>query len=397
MGFFSQGNYGTVNYLENVQADPSYCDNNGIYRSLVEGYENDRIMFEHMLEYDFKESALVMEGAGSEELMALQENVFTSFFSKIKELLKKLWAKIKAVFHGFIAKFSAKFGSENKAFAKKYRKEIFGKNLSKFEAKYEKPKANINSLLSLDKAKTLEIEVTDVDKAKSLVEDWDEEDEESEALSTLTGIQGIDSKDFNKEYHEACFEDKETIEGPNEVEAALTHLEGADKTISNVKKASDKIQRCLEDCIKKVDKMEKDYYKNMKFVSSNTIASGGYYKDAGDVYTKIKYDSSDSSKASFDTASKQRNLSGIVPKDNKEKAQNVINLLSKKANTYKNAFNKVSAACLKEAKFYIAQDRMLVAKAVAYRPKNESTELVSQEEMDFFGDIAAWEVETELR
>lgn len=394
MGFFSQGNYGTTNYLENVQIDPSYSDHNGIYRSLVEGYENDRIMFQHMLEYDFKESALIHEGASNEEIMTLQENVFSSFFNKIKELLKKLWAKIKAVFHGFIAKFSAKFGSDNKAFAKKYRKDVLGKDLSKFEAKYEKPKSGINDILSLAKAKSLEIEV-DIKKAKSDVEDWDEEDEESKALSKLTGIDDIDAKDFSKEYHEACFEDKETIEGPTEVETALTHLEGADKTISNIKKASDKIQRCLEDCIKKVDKMDKDYYKDMKWSTSKNFADGGYYRGAGDVYTKIKYDTSDSNKASFDN--KQDDYNGPIPKGHKEKAQNAINLLSKRVNTYKNAFNKVSAACLKEAKFYIAQDRMLVAKAVAYRPKNESTELVSQEEMDFFGDVAAWEVETELR
>ena len=396
MGFFSQGNYGTVNYLENVQADPSYCNNNGIYRSLVEGYENDRIMFEHMLEYDFKESALIHEGS-SDQIELLQENVFTSFFSKIKELFKKLWAKIKAVFHGFIAKFSAKLGSENKAFAKKYRREIFGKNLSKFEAKYEKPKADIGDLLSLASAKnsvSIEVEKSEIDRAKSLVEDWDEEDEESDALFQLTGIDDIDAKDFNKEYHEACFEDKETIEGSNEVEAALTHLEGADKTISNVKKASDKIQRCLEDCIKKVDKMEKDYYKNMKFKKGKY---GDYYIGAGDVYTTVKYDISDSRKASLDTSSKKGYLGGVILTDSKEKAQSVINLLSKRVNVCKNAFNKVSAACLKEAKFYIAQDRMLVAKAVAYRPKNESTELVSQGEMDFFGDIAAWEVETDLR
>ena len=137
--------------------------------------------------------------------------------------------------------------------------------------------------------------------------------------------------------------------------------------------------------------MDKDYYKNMKWETDK-------YTRSGDIYTKISYDSSISSKANFDDKSKNTSLgTGKVTKDNKEKAQNVINLLSKKANTYKNAFNKVSAACLKEAKFYIAQDRMLVAKAVAYRPKNESTELVSQEEMDFFGDIAAWEVETDLR
>ena len=392
MGFFSQGNYGTVNYLENVQADPSYCDNNGIYRSLVEGYENDRIMFEHMLEYDFKESTLVMEGAGSEELIALQENVFTSFFSKIKELLKKLWTKIKAVFHGFIAKFSAKFGSENKAFAKKYRKEIYKKNLTDFEAKYEKPKSGIDNKLSFDSAKSLEIEVatSEIDNAKSLVEDWDEEDEEAKALSTLTGIPDIDAKDFNKEFHEACFEDKETVEGENEVKAALTHLEGADKTISNVRKASDKIQRCLEDCIRKVDKMDKEFYKNLKW-------DGSSYTGAGDVSRTVKYDISDSRKATYDNKVDAISGTNVKDTDTKEKAQNVLNLLSKRVNVCKNAFNKVSAACLKEAKFYIAQDRMLVAKAVAYRPKNESTELVSQEEMDFFGDIAAWEVETDLR
>ena len=401
MGFFSQGNYGTVNYLENVQIDPSYCDNNGIYRSLVEGYENDRIMFEHMLEYDFKESSLIHEGAGSEEIMALQENVFTSFFNKIKELFKKIWAKIKAVFHGFIAKFSAKFGSDNKAFAKKYRKEIFGKNLSKFEAKYEKPK-NIESFISLSQAKAYNIEVPSnqsLQQLKSLVEDWDEEDEEEEVLKTLSGCPDVDSvKDFNKTIHEWCFEDKETIEGPNDVETALNHLEKSDKTIKKKKKASDKIQRAIEDCIKKIDKMVKDYYKNMKYDDDTEKYSG-----AGDISMRVSYDISKGTKATLDgkdIGSSDSDSSGNaknISKKSKEYAQNIINLLSKKANVCKNAFNKVSAACLKEAKFYIAQDRMLVAKAVAYRPKNESTELVSQGEMDFFGDIAAWEVETDLR
>lgn len=400
MGFFSQGNYGTTNYLENVQIDPSYSDHNGIYRSLVEGYENDRIMFQHMLEYDFKESALIHEGASNEELMTLQENVFSSFFSKLKELFKKLWAKIKAVFNGFIAKFMAKFGSDNKAFAKKYRKEVIRKDLSKFEAKYEKPK-NIETFISLSSAKTGYIEVSDTSKAKAMLDDWDEEEEEADALKLLSGCDDVDSvKEFNKTIHEWCFEDKETIEGRTEVETALTHLEKADKTISDIKKASDKIQKCIEDCIKKIDKMDKDYYKNMKGKKGKY---GDYYTGTGDVYTRVQYDSNVSNKAELDN--KNQLMSGTwnsgnkkaVGKNSKEEAQSVITLLSKAANVYKNAFNKVSAACLKEAKFYIAQDRMLVAKAVAYRPKNESTELVSQEEMDFFGDVAAWEVETELR
>ena len=405
MGFFSQGNYGNVDYLENVNEDSRYSGYNGAYRSLVEGYENDRIMFEAMLSYDFQEAALITEGAGSDELMALNENMITSFFSKLKELFKKLWSKIKAIFHGFIAKFSAKLGSDNKAFAKKYRKEIYRKNLTNFEAKYEKPKkAILDKFLTLSDAKVGLVMAPDYDykdsnisKIESMIEDWDEEEEEAEAISLLSGCKEVDStKEFEKTIHEWCFEDKDTIEGEAEVKAALIHLEGADKTISNIKKSSDKIQSCIQDVIKKIDDMDKNFFKNIKAYPNKT-SSG--YTGAGELYTSIGYDSDSSKKAEYIDKSRHSGTksTGFVTNTEKKYAQLVINLLGKEANTLKNAFNKVSASCLKEAKFYIAQDRMLVAKAVAYRPKNESTELVSQEEMDFFGDIAAWEVETELR
>ena len=145
--------------------------------------------------------------------------------------------------------------------------------------------------------------------------------------------------------------------------------------------------------------MDTNWFKHVKYDDKDRR-----YDNAGDFYSKVSYDTSTGNKASYDK--KIGPLSGTstlanapirVTEGNKQKAQFLMNYMSKEANTIKDAFNKVSASCLKEAKFYIAQDRMLVAKAVAYRPKQESTELVSQEEMDFFGDIAAWEVETELR
>ena len=402
MGFFSQGNYGNVDYLENVNEDSRYSGYNGAYRSLVEGYENDRIMFEAMLSYDFQEAALITEGAGSDELMALNENMITSFFSKLKELFKKLWSKIKAIFNGFIAKFSAKLGSDNKAFAKKYRKEIYRKNLTNFEAKYEKP-SHIEEFITLNnaRAKSITIGATNAGTLKSMVEDWDEEEESVDALESLSGCSDVDStKDFEKTIHEWCFEDKDTIEGETEVKDALNHLENADKTISNIRKASDKIGRAIGNIIKEIDKMDTAYFKNLKW-----DADADKYTGAGDIHRTFKYDIDSTgtqvSKTYIDKGSsglnKKAQADRSVTSKQKEVAQNIINLASKKANCYKNAFNRVSASCLKEAKFYIAQDRMLVAKAVAYRPKNESTELVSQEEMDFFGDIAAWEVETELR
>ena len=405
MGFFSQGNYGVTDYLENVQADPKYTDSTAAYRTMVEGYENDRLFFEAMLDYDFQEASLIHESAGEGEMVALQENMITSFFSKLKELFKKLWSKIKAIFHGFIAKFSAKLGSDNKAFAKKYRKEIYRKNLTNFEAKYEKPKkTEVEAFITLGKAGTevtVQITSTELSDIKTINEDWDDEEEEEKALHDLTGIDVDSVKDFPKIVHEHCFEDKDTIEGEAEVKAALTHLENANKTISDVNKANDKLSKCINNIIKDIDKQEKDVYKDFKPDDKGIYRQGSYStsfkgktgEKAVDRGTATTWDYTS---ADVSTDDKKKAIVAASVTD-KEKMNNAFSVLSKRARVYQSAITKVTTACLKEAKFYIAQDRMLVAKAVAYRPKNESTELVSQEEMDFFGDIAAWEVETELR
>ena len=405
MGFFSQGNYGVTDYLENVQADPKYTDSTAAYRTMVEGYENDRLFFEAMLDYDFQEASLIHESAGESEMVALQENMITSFFSKLKELFKKLWSKIKAIFHGFIAKFSAKLGSDNKAFAKKYRKEIYRKNLTNFEAKYEKPKkTEVEAFITLGKAGTdvtVQITSTELSDIKTINEDWDDEEEEEKALHDLTGIDVDSVKDFPKNAHEHCFEDKDTIEGEAEVKAALIHLEGADKTISDVNKANDKLSKCINNIIKDIDKQEKDVYKDFKPDDKGIYQKGSYSTSfkgtTGDKAVQRGTATTwDHSSDDVSTDDKKKAVVAASVTD-KEKMNNAFSVLSKRARVYQSAITKVTTACLKEAKFYIAQDRMLVAKAVAYRPKNESTELVSQEEMDFFGDIAAWEVETELR
>ena len=410
MGFFSQGNYGVTDYLENVQADPKYTDSTAAYRTMVEGYENDRLFFEAMLDYDFQEASLIHESAGEGEMVALQENMITSFFSKLKELFKKLWSKIKAIFNGFIAKFSAKLGSDNKAFAKKYRKEIYRKNLTNFEAKYEKPKAGINNFITLGKAKNITVLITpdEMNKVKDLNEDWDAEEEEEKALNAITGIAVDSVKDFPKNAHEHCFEDKDTIEGEAEVKAALTHLEGANKTIDDVNKANDKLSKLINNIIKDIDKQEKDIYKDFKPNAKGIYPDKTYsvgFSGSSDNYKSItRGTTATTTQGSPQDQYTIDNSSGGGDKENakkstegKDQMNNAFSVLSKRARVYQSAITKVTTACLKEAKFYIAQDRMLVAKAVAYRPKNESTELVSQEEMDFFGDIAAWEVETELR
>ena len=73
------------------------------------------------------------ESYGNE--MVWTEGVLSNFVGMIKKFLKKIWEKIKGLFKRFTLMID-KYNMEDKAFVKKYRKELFnGKNLSDFKFK----------------------------------------------------------------------------------------------------------------------------------------------------------------------------------------------------------------------------------------------------------------------
>ena len=77
--------------------------------------------------------AVTFERTGKEFVWT--EGTLSDFVGKIKSFLKKIWDKIKGLFKRAIAMFDS-YNMQDKAFVKKYRKEIFnGKNLSDFKFK----------------------------------------------------------------------------------------------------------------------------------------------------------------------------------------------------------------------------------------------------------------------
>jgi len=111
--------------IDNVSEDFEYEGNEAI-ATVTENY-NSIMMAIGITEASY------LERTGRE--FVYTEGVLGDFLGKIKSFLKKIWEKIKGLFKRFTLMID-KYSMEDKAFVKKYRKELFnGKNLSDFKFK----------------------------------------------------------------------------------------------------------------------------------------------------------------------------------------------------------------------------------------------------------------------
>lgn len=359
-----------------VEAAQGYDKEYSAMQTLVECNQNELTLFTGLIQTDFQEAAMIHEGASVEEIHALQEGVIGNFFKKLKDMFMKLWAKIKAIFHGFIAKFDSMFMKSSKAFAKKYRQEVLVKDLGDVTIQYSKPKrkdfviqSNLAILIGTGKdAKAI---------AKDL-EDFDADENETFYLKTLTGVDA-DPGDFEKEYHEAMYEDEEEVDLKDVVSEALNTLQGQDDLVKRVKKANDVLEKQIQSIIKDINKMDSDFSKSIKGDS-----------EYGDVAMGVT--NSSDNKTANRIGSTAGNYAGDAKGDTAiQSRQKIVTLLSKKAAACQRAITKVTAGTIREAKFGGSQARRVVAKAVAAKDvSHESAYLAAVEE------AAAYEAELEL-
>lgn len=356
-----------------VEAAEGYDHDYAGMQSLIEGYQNDFALFKGAIYSDIKENAMIHEGASVEDVMALQEGAISDFFNKIKEFFKKLWAKIKAIFKGFIAKFDSMFMKSGKALLKKYKKDIEMKDTSELEVSFSKPKGAIQ----ID-ATSISVSVMDETDPKKALENFDADDEAcAEAGKLFKGFKITSMSDFDKELHDHFFEDKDDVKWSEIRSEVYTVLEN-DKLVKDTKKSADNIDKTMAEIIKQINKAESEYTKEFKDDSTHGAINRTYSasklddkstvdaSDAGFVDPKAKYQGSNTGEAH-------------------QKKQAYLNLLSKRASAIQNAVNKATAGVVREAKFHASQCRAALAKAVAYRPKNEAVGL------DTFADAVAYD------
>lgn len=367
----------------NVEPDARFCHEHAAMQAVIESQQNELIMFENNLAVDFQEAAMIHEGANVEDIEALHENVFTDIFKRIKDLFMKLWAKIKSIFKVFIAKFDSIFMKSSKEFIKKYKKDVLKKDLTDVTINYSKPKDVqfiVNSALTVSlTSNESEKSLFNPSEITKVLEDYDAEKQEEEYIKKLTTLNNVTLADFDKEYHEYCYDDesKEDLTTSLLSEAIAT-LEGSDDILKKVKKANGILNNAVANIIKEIDKEQSNFAK----VKSD--------ENTG-VHTHFSVDSGEKNV----TKSAERR-SGATSDDAKRKAkesqQAILSLLSKRASCLQSCVTKVTAGTIREAKFGASQARRVIVKALGAKGYNGESAL-----LDAIEESAAYEAEIELR
>ena len=337
--FFSNNRIGSMAADVTVEAAAGYDNEHAIYDVMIESCENQEKLFTAAIFCDMQEAAMLHEGAAVEDIEAFQEASIKGFFQKLKEMVQKLWAKIKAVFHAFIAKLNSWFMKSNKEFAKKYEKEINNKALGKFKISIEKFKGG-----SIELKTPSNITGSDKDESECL----------NAALQDITGISNIENDGFEKDYHSHYFEDKDEVTGKDVVDEALKRLKDKE-SVKDAQKSAEAMNKLFKGLIDKINKFEKANPGKKAMLTHNA------------------------SKKSYEM------LSSGDAKDNDENLQSSNNL-RKVVKCYQQAVTKCTSAMIRETKFLVAQDRRIVAKAVAFNPEKHMNEEV---EANFIADYIA--------
>lgn len=370
--------FGKTGSSINVEAAYGYDKEYSAMQTLVECNQNELTLFTGLIQTDFQEASMIHEGASIEDIHSLQESVIGDFFKKLKDLFMKLLSKIKAIFHGFIAKFDSVFMKSSKAFAKKYRQEILTKDLGDATIQYSKP---IKRDFVIQKSITIGLKSPNLDAKQiaNALENFDADENETHYLKELTGVDA-NPEDFEKEYHDAMYDNEEEVDLKDVVSESLNILQGQDDLVKRVKKANDVLEKQIQDIVKDINKMDSDFSKSIKDTNDydNKTLSMSVLSNKDRKLTRGWNISDDQYKGDKDNSAIQIR-------------QKIITLLSRKAAACQRAVTKVTAGTIREAKFGGSQARRVVAKAVAAKGvSHESAYLTAVEE------AAAYEAELEL-
>lgn len=373
MGIFTNSdrtNIGSVDYAELIPANESYGCALGAAQALIDVYNNDMALFEAAIASDFSEVAAVNEGA---TIVAVNEGA-KEILTKVIEMFKKLLAKIKGIFEAFIAKLSSHC-KDNKKLYDKYKNKITGANGWKdFKVKVRKPKINNDIRSAIDTAfsykitegehglttynidgeKIMDLEFNKLEKSDG----YDSEEIKENIMKTRldksvsSKIDG-DMKNMEEEYMDLLFDDEDV-----EDEWSLGDITGlwvgglladGNKWETAVKKANDKLTRCISKIINELDKIKTEASK--KYLESP--GTGAFRNDNITVKSDLSIERS-KGKALVDTKP--------VREDNLKRysalqrvASNEQEVITKFTNTYMNV-----------VKFTLAQARKVWTSAAAY-------------------------------
>lgn len=312
--------------VDEVVADTDYFGEDGAQQIIAESYVNDFALFEGMLMCDFQELAL---GENATEIELLQEATFANMKAKISENITKAWKKIKGLFETFINKVKALITRDTAKLVNNFSKEVDGKDLSKMEFTYSKPKNSVGDVKIGEMQKASEVMVKRLQDAGSSKENVDKiksEITDEKYIDTLYGTlinnSNTTESNFKKDLHYFLYESERHFTGIS------------DSDLSDIKNTLTKAEKTL-DGIKKTKKSLDEHFSKLK---KNVDTFGSKSEDK-----------------------------------NKEEARtSALSVLSMYCSKMNRVASRASSALMNETKFGIKQARAIFSKAISYRPVEES-------------------------
>ena len=403
MGIYTSNRYlnEAHDWASEIPANEAYDAAFGCAHILADCQANDMALFEHAIYNDFAEVKAVQEGTSY-----VNENAFTDVIKKIVEMFKKLLAKIKGIFSAFLAKLTGAF-KNGKDLVKKYEKQIIKySNWKDFKCKDirvpKKGKENIVSAINtIFKANDTGIKVnysidtsnaqnfiadTKLDGLKTFKEIEDAEPEDIKNAIVEKYVSGVkDIKELHTEVMDALFDEKDTIDGDDQVKSASyfsaawikSILVDGEKTEKEIKKYNENLEKNINIII---DNLNKDDDKLATFIqkhSDSKIKSDftTSYSAADNGSNKVKkLNGSD-----FDSKEIKQGDNGYDDATNTADIQKGIHCLQKLASNEQEVITKVTSEYMTVFKFAMAQARKVWTAAAAWSSgvHKESVEYVN--------------------
>lgn len=372
MGIFSCNNKFKAQDEVHVEADLSYdASQSSLVRIMTEEVMNEHMMFEAIIGNDFREVALVNEGA-IDEVISLQEASIKDAISSIVKFLENLWSKISGFFTNFFKTVGAQLTADGQKLVSDYSKVVDPKDLSQMKFKYEepnKPDCKIDVVL-VDVRRYFD--KNNVDQLRQKIEEVRSDDYKEELLGKLINKGKVSDKEFFSKAHEFFFSKEREVVGLDK-----KILSDIKETLSQFDKNLDKVKEVK----KNIDKYYSQQIKDMKTITSQVEKSMS--NDSKPYTTKVK-----------DDQGHETDEMKLETNDSKVKYSLAIQLAKEEYNANSYAQLKCCSALIEAAKFNYKQARRIFIQAVSYNTKTASKDPEIQNNSAYIeavGDMSDYE------
>ena len=259
------------NYEGTIPMAEGYDCEIGVAVALIESAKNDLAIFKSMLECDAMELAESKGFVQEAEVKATIKEAGKKAWERISGLLEKLVAKVKSIYNSLTIQLE-KVLSTDKAFVKKYEKDVRAKDLSKMEGKFA----------AIKDSPTFGNSADDLTKVKGLTEIGSKYSEKKDDM-VKAFLGGKDKKAYAEDFHNKCFgEEKTGAFGSSglTIDEVIKYLTGASNVVASIKKQVNSFEKTVAAMVKQAKSNAKAASKEDTEQASKVAAAASAYNEA---------------------------------------------------------------------------------------------------------------------